>query len=124
MNDLYEIVQNYPLLTPALSFASGAIVGTVWRTFQHYFQQGEFKPKQNPGWMPGGSAGAGALLAHNMIEHPTVGQYAIDAGAAMLGDYFATRAVDWIKNGRLDFSLGYNTNDIKQDNKASVGLKQ
>ena len=90
MEELQEIVANYPLIQPAVAFVSGAVIGTATRLFQNYVMKKDRPEKA--GWLPGGSFASGIVLASQTDSG--AGMYAADIGAALVGDYLATRVVD------------------------------
>ena len=90
MEELQEIVANYPLIQPAVAFVSGAVIGTATRLLQNYVMKKDRTEKA--GWLPGGSFASGIVLASQADSG--AGMYAADIGAALVGDYLATRVVD------------------------------
>ncbi|MFH1637221.1 MAG: hypothetical protein ABIB71_02230 [Candidatus Woesearchaeota archaeon] len=90
MEELQEIIANYPLIEPAIAFVGGAVIGTVTRLFQNYVIKKDRTEKAY--WLPGGSLVSGIALAS--ITDSGVGMYGADVAVALVGDYLATRAVD------------------------------
>lgn len=90
MEELQEIVANYPLIQPAVAFVSGAVIGTATRLFQNYVMKKYRNEKVR--WRPGGSFVGGIVLAS--LVDSCAGMYAADVGVALVGDYIATRVVN------------------------------
>ncbi|HLC56762.1 MAG TPA: hypothetical protein VJJ23_05995 [Candidatus Nanoarchaeia archaeon] len=90
MEELQDIVANYPLIQPAMSFVVGALIGTATRLFQNYVTDKDRTKKA--GWLPGGSFASGIVMASQ--THSGAGIYVADVAAALVGDYLATRIID------------------------------
>ena len=91
MEQLQEIVTNYQAIQPFIAFVGSAFVGTVTRLAQNHIEKDKTK-KAN--WLIYGAVGVGISAAY--FSDSGVGMYAADIGAALIGDYLATRVVDKI----------------------------
>ncbi len=90
MEELQDIIANYPLIQPAMSFVVGAGIGTATRLFQNYVTHKDRTKKA--GWLPGGSFASGIVMASQ--THSGASIYVADVAAALVGDYLATKIID------------------------------
>jgi len=89
MEELQTIVESYYLMQPVISFAGGAVVGTLVRLYETYESRRDGTEKNR--WLPSGALFG---LISNVGFVGGVEMYVANISAASVGDYLATKVID------------------------------
>jgi hypothetical protein len=93
MDELKELMANYQLIQPAISFVVGDAVGTVTRLTQNYRRKAESNRNfLTESWFPATSMGLSVLITTYGGANPEM--YVANFSAATVGDYLAVKLVD------------------------------